>query len=128
MKNFAGASLKPTWLFGNSPKLNDLVSRTPVITDDMDAPETFRNIESKSSGKKQVEGGKGLKGTEAYPTEFGKAIADAYLDDITVAPQGDGVALTELNTIPCSDDPWEDAGLDDVIQSLSQAIARDTPA
>ena len=74
------------------------------------------------------EGGKGLKGTEAYPTEFGKAIADAYLDDITVAPQGDGVALTELNTIPCSDDPWEDAGLDDVIQSLSQAIARDTPA
>eukprot|EP00959_Pyramimonas_sp_CCMP1952_P200753 4198991-Pyramimonas_sp.AAC.1 len=88
MINFGGSSLKPTWLYSNSSKLRSLSSRPPVLAEG-EAPETFRIIESQMTGKTQVEGGKGLKGTEAYPTEFGKAVADAHVDEITQNPEGD---------------------------------------
>ena len=58
-----------------------------------------------------------LKSTQAYPTAFGEAIAAIYMSESSVKPITPCFELDELDGA-CSDDPWDDAGLDSVLQDL----------
>ena len=71
-------------------------------------------------GVKRVVGTSELKGTQAYPRDFGKRAAEVVLNERVVRRRLSVVSLAELSGIldMCSDDPWDDAELAQVIKDL----------
>ena len=92
---------------------------------DRSIPSEIETTETKTDedGKVRVTGTSSLKGTQAYPTKFGKAIADIFVNSRITQSQGPGVALRSLfdqlldNSLDAND-PWNDAELDTVLADI----------
>jgi hypothetical protein len=65
----------------------------------------------------KVRGNAQLKGTQAYPRDFGASVAHFYYNRI--GSIADGVQLTRMSSLPCSADAWDDASLQQVLLDLA---------
>ena len=115
MQPFGGTTRKATLLYSNSEGLHKLYK--PLDRAQQSEVQTYETV-TDVSGQKKVNGTSGLKGTQAYPDGFGQAVAARYLSEI--AEHRDdfaGLSLEQLRE-SASDDPWDDACLDEVLQAL----------
>ena len=118
MQPYGGTSPKRTWLCSNKECIQELcLPLDPSIQTTVVTSETKI---SPISGKTSVTGTKDLKSTQAYPSQFGKAVARTYANAVVQESFGDGVALDELEDVPCSTDSWDDAGLQQVLADLQK--------
>ena len=113
---------------GTSPKATLLYSNAKSVSEELWRP--FQRSNSVSTvttvhrrtefGIERVTGAPDLKGTQAYPPEFGRAVGRALASLWAVAPRPNGVPVNFLGSIELSDDPREDADLLGVHATLSR--------
>ena len=118
MQPHGGTSRKGTLLYSNF----DISSLwLPLDTSVSSEVETVhRRVDS--TGTERVTGAAALKGTQAYPAQFGNRVADIFVQALRASSRQDGVPVCDLHLIPASDDDWADAGLDEVINDLMRAM------
>ena len=118
MQPYGGKTPKRTWLCSNCESISKL-----VVPYDPDQETTLITTETvlDHNGNTQVNGTKQVKETQAYPARFGEAVARTYANEVTTNAFGEGVGLDNLDQIQCSDDPWEDANLEEVLRDLERA-------
>ena len=75
------------------------------------------------TGTVSVTATKNLKRTEAYPAQFGQAIAVSY-NSLRQSWSDEGIGLASISGIPCSDESWGDANLDIVVRDLEKLRSR----
>eukprot|EP00959_Pyramimonas_sp_CCMP1952_P273026 5707064-Pyramimonas_sp.AAC.2 len=118
MQPYGGSSRKPTVLYSNSSALQLLWQ--PL---DTSKPSEVRTFTSEVvNGKRCVHGTGSLKGTQAYPEGFGAAVANVYLNECAQNPTPACASPFDL-LADASDDPWDDANLDEVLQSLRATVS-----
>ena len=73
-----------------------------------------------SKGQRRCTATKDLKGTQAYPEEFGTRVKQLIHSVLLERQAGEGFEVPFLAKCldVASDDPWDDAGLDEVIHAL----------
>ena len=104
---------KPTVLMGTLENAPEIYK--PLADDFQGQPVTRKHLNKE--GKMVVSGFKSeLKASQAYPKEFGVAVAAHYAKHIV--PYGEGVHMSDLQKVPTCEDMWEDAGLRGVWQAL----------
>jgi len=113
---------------GSSPKATVLYSNVQSVADELWKPfqrsanvTTVTTVHRRTeSGVEKVTGAPDLKGTQAYPPEFGRAVGRAMARFWAVVQRPNGVPVSLLPVISLSDDLWEDADLPSVHAALSQ--------
>ena len=118
MQPYGAESPKATILYANTLSISSLWKAR-----DTSQPSTIETVTytEKSDGTVQVWGAPALKGTEAYPIGFGEAVGNLFVNHRC---HDDGIPLNELVSNDCSQDPWEDAGLPQVLSELQALKAQ----
>lgn len=107
MKPYGAGSPKPTLLYGTMEEAERL-----FVPLDLNEPNTVHptTVTEDSFGRRMVSGTDHLKGTQAYPPEFGLAVAKTFFNNIV--PDGHGSPLDQLvHNVAVSNDMWDDADL-----------------
>jgi len=120
MGSYGSGSPKATYLYSNHHELAALWR--PL---GRQAPKTVQTvIESVSAtGKRWVTGSADLKGTQSYPPDFGRAVANVVVNARVCTPIGDGVLVGKLLELDLDSEEWADAHLTDACRDL-QAMQR----
>lgn len=121
MMPYGAATRKPTILWSNQEGADDL--KLPCDPSQESTVQTSTRYVD-SNGVTRVTGTKDLKGTQSYPVKFGDGVALKHL--CATLPMGEGIAFRDtLNSdFPkmLSDDPWDDACLDEVLAALGPSV------
>jgi hypothetical protein len=128
MRDHGGGSLKPTWIYSN----RDFVSELDEVAAGAsgEAPKQLARRYEDGNGRMRVQGTEHLKGSQAYPVQFGLAVARIYqrheeqLKRDAAIAKADALTLLDANhenlvEMSCNDsDLWTDAGLSSVLSYL----------
>ena len=117
MGAFNAASPKGTVLWSSRPSIRALARNLPS---DREWTAEMTHKSTDASGKTTVCGAGGLKGSQAYTAEFGKATLHMWKETPFV-PQPDlrSVHIPDMWVHGKKQDRWEDANLCEVMQYLS---------
>ena len=121
MQAFGGPSLKPTWLYSNSPLIDEL-ARKPSGERSATRVEMVKACgRGESTGRIKYTGGDDLKESQTYPREFGLALVEWYTRHRAHFEQRAKDIVQVSNTaatIPCNDplDSADDARLGAVLE------------
>ena len=114
MKPYGAGSPKPTLLYGTMEEAERL-----FVPLDPQEPNTVHptSVTEDRFGRRMVSGADDLKRTQAYPPEFGLAVAKTFFNNIV--PDGYGSPLDKLvHNVAVSNDMWHDADLRTVANDL----------
>ena len=121
MGDFGADTLKPTWLYSNCPRVRN-IKYYAIRQFRRGQGKTVCKSVQRADGSVNVMGDAGLKQTENYPDPFGIGVRELMLDnsshqDRLLSNNARHAVLPKLcDCLNC--DPWTDAGLDDVMQTL----------
>ena len=119
MQPYGGSSRKGTLLYSNTSRLGDLWR--PLDSSQTSSARTYE-VYVDVGGNVRTQGTSELKGTQAYPAEFGRAVASLYANILT-EPASLGLPIDRLGDLPASDDLWADAGLEQVLAELRATVS-----
>ena len=130
MGDFGGESAKPTWIYAPVPWVTDLERyRTKHTCGKVENNLQVTKVSTRADGSTAVAGGKDLKGTQAYPEAFGRAVCN-LMSDHRAEREAVAVALRDNSFANKSAaqhvrsllagahqlrDPWVDASLGEVM-------------
>ena len=114
MQPFGSHTPKRTWLVSNSERVQTLCK--PLEKSERNV-QTTRTV-TRANGSTYVEGTADLKSTQAYPAAFGRAVASTYSDIVSSGWQEVQVMPEDVGSIPCSNEVWEEANLNQVLKDL----------
>ena len=117
MQAYGGDTPKRTWLISNTSEVN-VICNKPVSADAEVKIKSYDTV-THPTGTVSITATKNLKGTEAYPLEFGRAVAVAF-SSVRQSWPDEGVGLGNISNLGCSDEQWEEANLDSVIADLRE--------
>ena len=124
MSSYGAGSPKPSLLMSNHADIVALWKPRPHVRSTVKTTRTYVD----ASGQTRVTGSDELKGTQAYPPQFGEKVGRVYSSIMSEHPCGDGVPLNEIHNVACHDtDCWDDANLEEVLvdlQNLADMMAR----
>ena len=120
MQPYGGSSPKATLLYSNMVGVESLfLARDPQATSEVQTVERYVNAE----GQECFKGSADLKGTQAYPRDFGMRVSEKWQDARVLAFPQPGIPLQELLSVTCSDDPWDDARLNVILADLQASVS-----
>ena len=111
---------KGTHLYGNRPWILKLARKCDRMQrTKLDSSDIAKVYEK--NGRKKVDGGKGLKGTQSYIRLFGQTVADCMASH---TPQPFVFDAKAVDKVPMPAlDPWRDCHLDCVLDFLKASVA-----
>jgi hypothetical protein len=115
MQPYGSGSPKATLLYSNNVAVTDGLWLPLARSASVTVQTVSRFIQN---GQERVRGSAELKATQAYPPGFGKRVGELVANLWATAQQRNGVPLDLLMSLPLSDDPWEDAGLTELVSDL----------
>ena len=77
MGSFGALTPKPTWLLGNSEWMHCFHQKLSKEQQFM-PNDTVMHLPSNGRKSRRVQGGPGLKETQAYPKDYGRAVCEAW--------------------------------------------------
>jgi hypothetical protein len=119
MQPYGGSSPKGTYIYNNLPLelSNDLF--LPLDGGVEREVETYNSYVD-AAGKRRVTGSRDLTSTQAYPQKFGRKVGSLVSNVWAAMSLGSGYSFEEFCSMPCSEDPWDDADLTSVLNHLRE--------
>ena len=112
---YSAESVKPTVLWSNRWWVHGLTRDKPPASEFEDTQVTTKTIQN---GKVQVTGGAGLKKTQDYLDDFGRAFCELYIEMNDTSDLTDDIG--DFDEMPVDQTAWAELRMDDVMAALQQ--------